>query len=214
MTKMDRVYVGLATIGLLVFFYDADASEYRKTQEQDQDQHQKQYQDQDVTINIGGEDGQPFVTTNAAPTTLSSEDNSSLEFNTSNESHNTVMVPNNNTEGCLRVFGLGFPTSEGSVVLGVPWRSGSCDLKDASKDAFAQGNRALGWMLKCKIKGIRKAFGSEANCLSQTVEAIDMQAEIERLRGNIEILQQERKIDSSKCEQSKDRIFATCNEDK
>jgi len=210
MTKMDRVYVLLLGLAFLVFFYDASASEYRKTQEQDQ----KQYQDQDVTINIGGEDGQPFVTTNAAPTTLNSEDNSSVEFNTSNESHNTVMIPNNNTESCLRVFGLGFPTSQGSVVLGLPWRSGPCDLEASADDAFAQGNLALGWMFKCKMKANKKAFGTEANCLSQTVEAIDMKAEIERLRANNKMLLEERTIDRQKCEESKDRLFATCNEDK
>lgn len=196
----------IATTALLALMYmaNADASERA-----DQYQDQSQKQNQAVTVNIGT-DGTPLV--QEGPTTLSADDNSFTQTTTSNVSNNTVLIPNNNTEGCLRVFGFGFPTGEGSVVLGIPWRSGPCDLEASADDAFAQGNLALGWMFKCKMKALKKAFGTEANCLSQTVEAVDMQGEIERLRSNIETLLNERKIDRLKCEESKDRIFAACNE--
>ena len=198
---------------LLMLFPLAVFATNKPTQDQDQKQLQDQSQyvktSQDVVVNIGGE-GQPLVTTNAAPTTLTSEDNSSLEFNTSNESHNTVMVPNNNTEGCLRVFGLGFPTSQGSVVMGIPWRSQTCDLKDASKDAFAQGNLMLGWMLKCKMKAMRKAFGSEQKCLDNVIEISALTTEIDRLRGDMRLMEIEQSTQRAECEESTDRVFEAC----
>jgi hypothetical protein len=202
------IYLGesdMKNLTVLLFFAATAVFASGDDQKQYQDQSQYQKQDQDQYVKTS-----QTVTTNEAATTLSTSDSSSLEFNTSNESNNTVLIPNNNTEGCLRVFGLGFPTSEGSVVLGIPWRSGPCDLEASADDAFAQGNLALGWMFKCKMKALKKAFGTEANCLSQTVEAVDMQAEIERLRGNIDTLLGERTIDRQKCKESNARVFEAC----
>lgn len=75
-----------------------------------------------------------------------------------NNSSNVVLVPNNNTESCLRVFGLAFGRNGESAALGIPWRSKKCDFEQAADDAFAGGERDLGWFWKCHNKNLYQQF--------------------------------------------------------
>jgi len=185
-----RKIAWLAFVGILLGVTWANLPAHASRPYQDQSQSQIQGQDQAASA---------YVT-----------DSSSLSFSTENTTTNTVLVPNNNTESCLRVFGLAFGNSDTSTVLGIPWRSGPCDLEASADDAFAQGNLVLGWMFKCKMKANKKAFGSEADCIAQTTNVVDLLAEVDRLRSNIDTLLQERDIDRTECEESKDRILEGC----
>ncbi len=78
---------------------------------------------------------------------------------------NIVMVPNNNTESCLRVFGIMFSNQQGGGGLGIPWRSKKCDYEQAADDAFAQGEQKLGWYWKCQNPNLYKRHGSSESCL-------------------------------------------------
>ena len=75
-----------------------------------------------------------------------------------------VMVPNNNTEPCLRVIGIMFSGTSGGAGIGWPYRSKMCDFEAAADDAFAQGQIDIGWFWKCKNKNLYKDFGSPELC--------------------------------------------------
>ncbi len=77
-----------------------------------------------------------------------------------NESSNTnvVLVPNNNTEHCLRVWGISFGNGNGGGGIGVPYRSKKCDYEQAADDAFAAGERSLGWWWKCQNPSLHKRW--------------------------------------------------------
>jgi len=77
-----------------------------------------------------------------------------------------VLVPNNNTESCLRVFGIMFSNQQGGGGLGIPWRSKKCDYEQAADDAFAQGEQKLGWYWKCQNPNLYKRHGSPEKCHS------------------------------------------------
>lgn len=135
-----------------------------------------------------------------------------------NNSSNIVLVPNNNTESCIRVWGIAWGESGKSGALGVPWRSKACDLEQAADDAFAAGERELGWFWKCQSKNLYKVFmrdgihKDEAKylCHQKAVGEISNQQTITRLRKDLDFLQLEREIDREKCNQSKDRIADAC----
>jgi hypothetical protein len=67
-------------------------------------------------------------------------------------------VPNNNTENCLRVWGLSFGRDGTAGGLGVPQRSAACDYEQAADDAAALGNHRLAWYWRCHKKNIYKPF--------------------------------------------------------
>jgi len=120
--------------------------------------------------------------------------------------NDTVYVPNNNTESCLRVFGFAIPTKDGAIILGWPWRSQPCDLEAAADDAFSQGLMALGWSFKCKQKSLIKAFESEEQCNSVTTATLDLHGELQRVRESNRVLLEERKHDLVELRDCRDSI--------
>lgn len=76
------------------------------------------------------------------------------------ESNNTnvVLVPNNNTSNCMRVWGISFGTHEGAAGLGLPTRDASCDFEQAADDAAATGSHKIAWWWRCQKKNLYKTF--------------------------------------------------------
>ena len=116
----------------------------------------------------GQEQGQTQTSNNVSDAAASSsaEQSSSQSINSNYEAQapDVILIPNNNTENCLRVFGLSFSNQSGGGGLGVPWRSRKCDFEAAADDAFAQGQMQLGWYWKCRNKNLYREFGSPSKC--------------------------------------------------
>jgi len=129
---------------------------------------------------------------------------SDITFNSSGN-NDTVFVPNNNTESCLRVFGIAVPTKDGAAILGLPWRSSPCDLEASADDAFAQGNVALGWMFKCQMKANKKAMGGYEACVANATDTNALYRELEKLKKQNKTLMEERQIERGECAEAKDR---------
>jgi hypothetical protein len=147
-----------------------------QTQTQGQDQGQTQGQEQNITVNVGGQDGQPFMqSTDADTTTLTSGDTNvttgDTSFNSESTNTNVVLVPNNNTEGCLRVFGLSFGNSSGAGGIGYPYRSAACDFEQAADDAAAIGDHNMAWFWRCHKKNVWKPFRRPDTTKEQAIEA-------------------------------------------
>jgi hypothetical protein len=169
---------------------DVDISNHQG-QEQGQDQNQEQTQSQHQSasasndgVKVGGD---------------------SVENNTSQ----IVLVPNNNTENCLRVFGFGFGKDGSSGGFGVPWRSKACDFEQAADDAFAAGERELGWYWKCHNKSLYRTFKGKGESSDLAIEQCHSRMigdRIKRLEDNLAFIQAERYIEREKCEESKDRM--------
>ena len=100
----------------------------------------------------GGAGGNAQATNDGVSTEISNDYKS--------ESHNTnvVLVPNNNTANCMRVWGISFGTSEGAAGLGLPTRDASCDFEQAADDAAATGNHKIAWWWRCHKKNLYKTF--------------------------------------------------------
>lgn len=196
-------------------------------QEQDQDQHQGQEQGQhqsnanDVSIENAAAGGSAVNEGN--------EQNIEISSNYEGGPADLVLVPNNNTERCLRVFGFSFGNKDGSGMLGVPWRSDACDYEAAADDAFAAGERELGWFWKCQNKSLARRFKDKgedwdtarSQCHSQMVGEVTSLRTIETLREQLTASEDLRRIERERheelttelnqlCEESKDRIAAAC----
>lgn len=78
----------------------------------------------------------------------------------STESNNTnvVLVPNNNTAGCLRVWGLAFGNGDGAASLGIPTRDKACDYEAAADDAAATGDHDIAWFWRCHKRSLYSQF--------------------------------------------------------
>lgn len=208
--------------------------EQRQDQDQYQDQGQDQYQGQEVNVTIGGEAG-PLVNTastttlNDGDTNLDMSDNSRVE----NNSSNVVLVPNNNTENCLRVWGISWGSSSGSGALGIPWRSAKCDYEQAADDAFAAGERDIGWFWKCQNPNLHKRFKSKgedrmkasADCLDVMQKGVTQTAMIRELKGQLMDMESQRENDmiefqrrllgqKEKCNEISNRIAESCRQGK
>jgi len=202
------IWSAVIIVGLLLLPWAAQLTHASERTKQYQDQDQAQGQDQSQ---IQGQDqsASAFVTDSSEVTT---------EMNTENSSSNVVLVPNNNTEPCLRIFGLSFSSNGSAGGIGIPWRSKKCDYEQAADDAFAGGERELGWFWKCQNPNLYKSFkdkGEEADvaqgkCWNKMVGSVTNLNTIEDLRGRVEFLLTERTIDRAKCEESKDRIVEGC----
>lgn len=123
-------------------------------QDQAQAQDQSQAQEQVTAVDVA-------LAQEAVSSTSGNAQSVSL-----NAAPNVVMVPNNNTESCLRVIGLSFANTSGGGGLGIPLRSKKCDYEAAADDAFAQGQMNIGWFWKCQNKALYKKFGSAEECHS------------------------------------------------
>ena len=137
---------------------------------QNQGQDQTQLQTQSASAAAGATSDASATNTNAQNVDVgvsTSFDGGDVNNNTTYEASapNIVMVPNNNTESCLRVFGIMFSNQQGGGGLGIPWRSKKCDFEQAADDAFAQGEQKLGWYWKCQNPNLYKRHGSSESCL-------------------------------------------------
>lgn len=156
-------------------------------QGQTQDQHQGQHQGQAQDQRQGQDQGQSQEAHSASDSSSVSESYSesfsdaasaannegnslSVESNYESGPADLVLVPNNNTERCLRVFGFSFGNKEGSGMLGVPWRSKQCDYKGFASDADAQGNFDLGWFWRCHMKSAYKVFRDKGETVESAID--------------------------------------------
>jgi len=218
MNKMERnvtaIFVGvvLITFAALAFASPTPPPEPEPGgQVQDQDQYQDQYQDQAQ----GQDQGQIATGGNATGGNASNEgidisDNSRVE----NTNTSIVLVPNNNTESCIRVFGLAFGKDGAAGSIGWPWRSKACDFEQAGDDAFAGGEREIGWFWKCKSKNLYGEFRGKGvsveeakdACFDKMVEGITQAMIIENLRDRIEYINDERQIERRNCKEAANRL--------
>lgn len=97
------------------------------------------------------------VTLKGGDTSVSSE----TSFNSESNNTNVVLVPNNNTSNCMRVYGISFGNSDGAAGLGIPTRDKACDYEQAADDAAATGQHSIAWYWRCKKKHLYKAFDGE-----------------------------------------------------
>lgn len=205
--KIRAVLIGLLFFAVVMFAVPAFAGGDRI----EQDQHQKQEQ---------GQHQESRSEAHAAAESLSEANNegNSLSVNSESGPADLVLVPNNNTEKCLRVFGFSFGNRDGSGMFGVPWRSKQCDYKSFAADADAQGNLELGWFWRCHMKSAYKVFKGKdestetaiGQCQERMMGKVAQARTIEKLRAENEFLQNERRIEREKCSEAKNRITESC----
>lgn len=133
---------------------------------------------------------------------------------TENNSSNIVLVPNNNTENCLRVWGLAFGRNGESAALGLPFRSKKCDYEQAADDAFAQGEREIGWFWKCENSNLSKSFKEfddpSAACLARMIGSMTATTLIATQSQLIEDYEQREQELKQACNKSKNRMMEAC----
>lgn len=108
-------------------------------------------------------------------------DNSSYE----NNNTNVVLVPNNNTAGCMRVWGVSFGNHEGAAALGMPFRDGACDYEAAADDAAAIGQHEIAWYWRCHKRNLYKTFGG-AKADSKILACFDKMKDMLAIQGSDE----------------------------
>lgn len=216
---LDNVTAFFAGVLLFIVCYmlfnEASATGRKDVMEQEQKQYQDQAQDQ-------MQDQAQDQSQTASSTASSSASNGDVSVdasdtsNVENNSSNVVLVPNNNTESCVRVFGLAFGKNGESGAIGFPWRSKSCDYEQAADDAFAAGERELGWFWKCQNKSLYKIFLLEGmaddeaklECHKKAVGMAsalatidDLQRRLEAADAQIDLLRRHEKV----CDESLER---------
>jgi hypothetical protein len=228
----------LLVIAWVLFPVYAGATNKPKPTTQEQEQMQKQMQTAtaeaeatggNATINIGtnggGVEGQSSSESQGALSSNASNDGVTVEGDTSNvqnNSSNIVLVPNNNTESCLRVWGISFGKDGTAGALGIPWRSGACDFEQAADDAFAAGERDLGWFWKCKSKNLYKQFKSkgdseeqaESKCYDRMMAGVSQAGIIHTLEERLTEIMALRETERNQFNESKERLTQMCNDSK
>jgi hypothetical protein len=190
---------------------------------QGQVQGQGQSQDQNVTVNVGNGGGQPAAmnvgdtafdaSMDIGDTTVNQGDTT---FNSENNSTNVVLVPNNNTESCLRVWGLSWGNSSGAGGIGIPHRSAPCDYEQAADDAAAIGDHDMAWFWRCHKKNVYKPFRVKGgtkedavqSCHAKMVQFLDqgtMQQRINKLEEQKAQLLEMRELDNANCKERTER---------
>ena len=137
---------------------------------------------------------------------------------TENNSINSVLVPNNNTSECMRVFGLSFGNGDGAAALGYPVRDAACDYESAADDAAASGNHDIAWFWRCQKKNMQKIFGAKkfmlwqkhdagaaTRCYNQMSEGLSMAETIKTLQEANAQLMSQRASDQATCDNAVDR---------
>lgn len=177
-------------------------------------------------VGVGGGGGQGGHGGSGGTATNEGIDNTtSISSNTENNSSNVVLVPNNNTESCIRVWGLAFGKNGESGALGVPWRSARCDYEQAADDAFAAGERELGWFWKCRNKSLYRVFrktgmtkdqamnACHRNAVGHVTSASTIQgltAKVERLENQVASHNDSMNRVAEECRESADRAHHSC----
>lgn len=169
-------------------------------------------------------------TASAAVETSASNEGNSLSVNEKHErsAPPTVLVPNNNTARCIKVYGFSGSNVSGSAMFGWPVRDKDCDFEAAADDAFAAGERSLGWFWKCHEKSLYKPYYNRQRgqsraaaqaaatevCQAAMVQTADAQAEIDylhsvidHLHGRIEQLGDQAADTQRACREDKDRMM-------
>jgi hypothetical protein len=149
---------------------------------------------------------------------IDASDHSSVE----NNSSNVVLVPNNNTEKCLRVWGIAWGKNGESGALGIPWRSARCDFEQAADDAFAAGERETGWFWKCQNKSLYKQFKdkdetagqAKEQCVEKMLGNLIALRTIDTLREQLTTSEDLRKIERDRHERLTEQLNGQCNEAK
>jgi len=178
-----------------------------QTQGQAQDQYQDQTQGQETMVNVEN--------ASAGGQAINEGNDQKVEFNSNYESQapDILMVPNNNTEKCLRIFGLSFSTEGGGGGIGFPWRSAPCDFEQAADDAFAGGERDLGWFWKCQSKNLYKPFRAKGeskesaidDCQSRMMAGVSQANVISKLQSDLAELNLLRQNELEQYRQSRER---------
>lgn len=115
-----------------------------------------------VTVNIGGDgDGENGAGALVNDTSTNSFESGDTNFNSESTNTNVVVVPNNNTANCMRVFGISFGNGDVATGLGYPHRDKACDFEQAADDAAATGNHKIAWWWRCHKPALYKTFKSK-----------------------------------------------------
>ena len=164
----------MAFIMIFMFIQEAGATNYKDPVKLEQGQAQGQAQQVDVASTAYSASSAEQSQTAQGGSASSSNDgvqvDASDQSSVENNSSNVVLVPSNNTESCVRVWGIAFGKDGTSGALGIPWRSKRCDLEQAADDAFAGGERDLGWFWKCHNKSLYKAFQSKGESPESAID--------------------------------------------
>lgn len=205
------ILIGALLFAGIAFATGGDDDDSDGNQAQGQDQGQEQYQGQEQMQNQSLN-----VESAAAGGSAVNEGNEqNVNFNSVAEARapDIVMVPNNNTEKCLRIFGLSISTQDGAAGIGFPWRSAPCDFEQAADDAFAGGERDLGWFWKCQNKNLFKRFRSKGesdesaitDCQDRMMKGVSQASMIARLQQDVAELNQLREEELEQYRQSRQR---------
>lgn len=226
MTRLSKnVLAFLIAFALTFAFATAFATGSKKdpTQQQNQHQGQKQYQGQQQaqkqTTDVYQGNTQTVETASAASAT---NDGNSLSVESHYESGpaDAVLVPNNNTEGCLRVFGFMYGDKNGTGMLGWPFRSKQCDFEQAADDAAAYGQHELAWFWRCNKKNLYRRFRDKgesrdkaiADCHAQMVGPINLQRKLDAANDQLTFIENERKIEREHFLNQREQSKADCAE--
>ena len=166
MYKKTMLVVVLTLLSTVTMATDKNPPKVTPTQMQDQGQHQGQEQGQTQANSLTND-----IDASSVASLNNASDQANSQSTTFTSSPNIVLVPNNNTENCLRVIGLSFANTSGGGGLGIPYRSAKCDFEQAGDDAFAQGNIRLGWYWKCHNSNLYKQFSRKGAKKGQNIEA-------------------------------------------
>ena len=151
-----KIYGWMALIAVLFLIAATAEAGYRSDKaEATAKQHQSQQQQ------VSNKQSQYSKAASESVSSASSGGNTQevgLSSSTENNSTNVVLVPNNNTESCLRVWGIMFGNSSASGGIGVPTRSKACDYEQAGDDAAAAGDHNLAWYWRCHKRALYKPF--------------------------------------------------------
>ncbi len=206
--------------------HNDDEQGQTQTQEQGQAQGQAQTAESDATAtSTSSSEGGSGGAGGSGGTASSTNEGITVEGDTSNvenNSSNVVLVPNNNTERCLRVFGIAFGRGGESGALGIPWRSKKCDYEQAADDAFSAGERELGWFWKCENPNLYKSFkgkdesneSARADCLSKMLGGVTAIKTISTLTERLTQSEDLRAIERNRNSEAETRITEMCNESK
>jgi hypothetical protein len=216
----------ILSIMLVMFFSEAAeaTSSKPKAPQADAEATSKSYSDADAEADAKALAGASASIGDTAAAASSSNEGNELSVSQNYESGpaDIVMVPNNNTEGCLRVFGFSFGNRDGGGGLGIPYRSARCDLEQAADDAFAAGERELGWFWKCHNKSLYKLFKGAGKRKKQRIDACHKKAvgeinnirTIEQLQASLDFINNERRIERETYKESIERVNQSCEESK
>ena len=182
---------------------------------QTQEQNQAQNQAQNVEVNIDNSQAAAGATTMSTGDTVF--DGGDTNFNSESTNTNVVLVPNNNTESCLRVWGLSWGNSSGAGGIGIPHRSAPCDYEQAADDAAAIGDHNMAWFWRCHKKNVYKPFKSSWDspkeeailaCHEKMVQFLDqgtLQQRINKLEDDKATLLELRELDNASCNERTER---------